>query len=132
MDISTQEDFAARAILYVAKGVCTVDFPNTYTASYSEKVIVVQNANKVFWDGMEVVWIPMRFDGLLWNIISKRIPELSKSPFESERDLLPLAKDILRTSLKEWGTPVLEDSPDNPAGRRTPGWEAKYDPFDPK
>ena len=82
-------------------------------------------------EGQLVFGQPIRFDGKLWSLIAKRIPEL-QSPHLNESDLLPLAEEILVSAVKEWGTPVLEDSPKNPAGRRTPGWEAVNDPFDPK
>ena len=73
--------------------------------------------------------LPMRFNGDLWEIISKRIPELRSSyPYG---ELIPLAEEILRASMEEWGTPDLEPSSENPAGRRTPGWEAVSDTFNP-
>lgn len=130
MERNSNEEIAALAIVYVAKGFSYVEFPNTYTASYSEDVYVRMNAVPTKVNGVLVQGFPVRFDGKLWDIIAKRIPEL-RGPFTAESDLIPLAEEILRTSLKEWGTPDLEPSPKNPSGQRTPGWEAIGDPFNP-
>jgi len=123
------EEAAARAILYVARGICSVEFPTSCTERPSKRALIVRNMNRPGGN----LWSPMSFDGELWAIIAQEIPTLAAMPFiqDWERDLLPVAVKILRDAVETWGTPTLEDSPENPAGQRTPGWAAAYDPFDP-
>ena len=129
MDPTIQERVAARAILFVAKGVCTVEFPTSCAGAPSKTVLIVRNAYKP----LNEHWVPMTFNGDLWALIAKEIPALAAAPFTRDwnRDLIPLAIQILRDAVETWGTPTLEESPDHPAGQRTPGWSAAYDPFDP-
>lgn len=129
MERNSNGEIAALAIIYVAKGLSYVEFPNTYTASYSGDVFIRTKAVATSVKGKLVEGFSMRFNAELWEIVSKRLPEL-RGPF-SEEELIPLAEEILRTSMEEWGTPDLEPSPENPAGRRTPGWEAVSDTFNP-
>ena len=129
MDPDTSEKWAARAILYVAKGICSVEFPTSNAGSPSEKVRVVRNARD--YHGIEML-VPVTFDGELWDLIVPEIHVLSSVPFtDMDRDLLPAAVDILRRATKEWHSNTYEESPKHPAGRRTPGWIAEFDPFDP-
>lgn len=129
MDPTASERTAARAILNVARGICDVEFPTSRAESPSKKVLVVLNSAA----GSGIQWRPVVFDGELWAIIARGLPHLSALPFtrDVERDLLPEAVRLLREAVEEWGTPTLEDSPEYPAGQRTPGWAAKNDPFDP-
>ena len=126
---TNQELWAARAILYVAKGICSVEFPGTNAGCSSSVVRVVRNARD--YQGIEML-VPVTFDGELWDLIVPSIADLAVSPFRDlDRDLLPVALEILRDAYEEWGTPELEESPEHPAGQRTPGWSATFDPFDP-
>jgi len=128
-DATNGEMWAARAILYVAKGLCSVEFPGSRAGNPSKTVRVVRNPGS--YSGIEML-VPVTFDGDLWDLIVPEIANLAASPFtDLDRDLLPVALEILRNATEEWGTPVLEESPEHPAGRRTPGWAAEFDPFDP-
>ena len=129
MDSETYEMWAATAILYVAKGICVVEFPTTNAGAPSKTVRVVRNAKE--YRGIQPL-VPVVFHGDLWDLIVRDLPQLQVTPYTAmERDLLPVAVDILRRAVEEWGNPEVEESPENPAGRRTPGWVAEFDPFDP-
>jgi len=94
--------------------------------------MITQNASPVTVNGQPVVFTDTYFDAELWHLIAPSLPTLGAMPFKSEEDLLPVAVAVLRDALEEYRTPNhLVESPEHPAGRRTPGWEAKNDPFDP-
>ena len=79
MELKAYEEQIARAILYVALGICDVEFPTTHRASYSTKVLIVRNTMKGdLLNGVPIVFTPMRMDAILWSLIAQRIPELAQ------------------------------------------------------